>query len=142
MEMTAKPAWVKWASIALLVWSLIGIGAFTAQWQMASGGMTDLPPEQKAMWRAMPGWAWASYAIAVFAGALGALGLVLKKGWAVPLLALSLIAVLIQFFNAFVLQDGIATVGANAVILPLAIIVIAIVQLWLARKWRAAGWLS
>ncbi len=130
------------ASIVLLIWNLIGIGAFAAQWQMVMHGLDALPPEQQAMWRAMPGWAWAAYAIAVVSGALGALGLVLKKAWAVPLLALSLIAVLIQFFNAFVLQDGIATVGPDAVILPLAIIVIAIVQLWLARKWRAAGWLS
>ncbi len=142
MEMNAKPRWVMIASIAILVWNLIGIGAFFAQWQMASGGMADLPPEQQAMWRAMPGWAWAAYAIAVGAGALGAIGLVLKKAWAVPLLVLSLIAVLIQFFNAFVLQNGIATVGANAVAFPLVIIAIGVIQAWLARKWRAAGWLN
>ncbi len=142
MTVIEKPRWAMWASIALLAWNLIGVGAFAAQWQLASGAMADLPPEQQAMWRAMPGWAWAAYAIAVAAGVIGAIGLVIKKGWAVPVLFVCLIAVLIQFFNAFVLQDGIATVGANAVVLPLVIIAIGILQVWLARKWRATGWLG
>lgn len=142
MNMAAKPRWVIIISIVLLIWNLIGIGAFVAQWQMASSGLDALPPEQQAMWRAMPSWAWAAYGIAVGAGALGALGLVLKKAWAVPLLALSLIAVLIQFFNAFVLQDGIATVGAGAVVFPLVIIAIGILQWVLSRRWKAAGWLG
>jgi hypothetical protein len=139
---TERPRWVMIASIVLLIWNLIGIGAFAAQWHVAHNALDTLPPAQQAMWREMPGWAWAAYAIAVGAGALGAIGLVMRKGWAVPLLALSLIAVLIQFFNAFVLQDGIATVGANAVFFPLFIIALGIVQLVLSRRWRAAGWLN
>ena len=142
MDKNARPRWVMIASILLLLWNLIGIGAFFAQWQMASGGMADLPPEQQAMWRAMPGWAWAAYGIAVFGGAIGAIGLVLRKGWAVPLLASSLVAVLVQFFNAFVLQDGIATVGADAVFFPLFIIAVGILKLVLSRRWKAAGWLG
>ena len=136
------PSWVKWVSIALLVWNLIGIGAFAAQWNVAMNALETLPPGEQAMWRAMPGWAWAAYGVAVGAGALGSIGLVMRKAWAVPLLALSLIAVLIQFFNAFVLQDGIATVGAGAVIFPLFIIALGIVQLVLSRRWKAAGWLA
>jgi hypothetical protein len=137
-----RPRWVMIASIILLIWNLIGIGAFFAQWNVAHNALDTLSPGEQAMWREMPGWAWAAYGIAVAAGALGAIGLVLRKAWAVPLLALSLIAVLIQFFNAFVLQDGIATVGANAVFFPLFIIAVGIVQWVLSRRWKAAGWLS
>jgi membrane protein YdbS with pleckstrin-like domain len=68
--------------------------------------------------------------------------LVMRKGWAVPAALVGLIAVIIQFFNAFVLQDGIATVGAGAVVLPAVIIILAAVMWWLARKWRGEGWLS
>ena len=135
------PRWAMIVSIILLIWNLIGIGAFAEQWNMVQNSLDTLPLEQQAMWRAMPGWAWAAFGIAVGAGALGALGLVMRKAWAVPLLALSLIAVLIQFFNAFVLQDGIATVGANAVFFPLFIIAVGIVQWILSRRWKAAGWL-
>jgi hypothetical protein len=140
-QLSKRPRSVMIASIILLIWNLIGIGAFVAQWNLAHNALDTLPPEQAAMWREMPGWAWAAYAVAVGAGALGAIGLVMRKSWAVPLLALSLIAVLIQFFNAFVRQDGIATVGANAVFFPLFIIAVGIVQWALSRRWRAAGWL-
>jgi hypothetical protein len=140
--LSERPRWVMITSMILLVWNLIGIGAFTAQWNVAMNALDTLSPGEQAMWRAMPSWAWGAYAIAVGAGALGALGLVMRKSWAVPLLALSLIAVLIQFFNAFVLQDGIATVGANAVFFPLFIIALGIVQWVLSRRWRGAGWLS
>ena len=141
---TERPRWVMIASIILLLWNLIGIGSFVMQWNVAHNALESLPPAQQAMWKAMPGWAWGAYAIAVGAGAgaLGTIGLVMRKGWAVPLLALSLIAVLIQFFNAFVLQDGIATVGANAVYFPLFIIAVGIVQWVLALRWRGAGWLA
>jgi hypothetical protein len=142
LSSTERPRWVMIASIVLLIWNLIGIGAFAAQWNVAHNALDTLPPAEQVMWREMPGWAWGAYGIAVGAGALGAIGLVMRKSWAVPLLALSLIAVLIQFFNAFVLQDGIATVGANAVFFPLFIIAVGIVQWVLSRRWRAAGWLS
>ncbi len=137
-----RPRWVLLTSIVLLIWNLIGIGAFAAQWNVAHNALDTLSAGEQAMWRAMPGWAWVAYAVAVGAGALGALGLVLRKSWAVPLLALSLIAVLIQFFNAFVLQDGIATVGAGAVFFPLFIIAVGVMQWWLSRRWRAKGWLN
>jgi hypothetical protein len=137
-----RPRRVLIGSIILLVWNLIGIVAFVGQWNMVMNALDTLPPEQQAMWRAMPGWAWAAYGIAVGAGAIGSIGLVMRKAWAVPLLALSLIAVLIQFFHAFVLANGIATVGAGAVIFPLFIIAVGIVQYVLSRRWRASGWLK
>jgi hypothetical protein len=137
-----RPRWVMIASILLLIWNLIGIASFAMQWNVAHNALDTLPLGEQAMWQAMPGWAWVAYAIAVGAGALGAIGLVMRKGWAVPVSALSLIAVLIQFFNAFVLQDGIATVGAGAVFLPLFIIIVGIVQIVLARRWKSAGWLG
>jgi hypothetical protein len=142
LNTSERPRWVMIDSIALLVWNLIGIGAFAAQWNIVQNALDTLPPEQQALWREMPGWAWAAYGIAVGAGALGAIGLMMRKSWAVPLFALSLIAVLIQFFNAFALQDGIATVGKSAVFFPLFIIAVGIVQLVLSRRWRKAGWLA
>jgi hypothetical protein len=139
---TERPRWVMIVSIILLVWNLIGIGSFLAQWNVAHNALDTLSPGEQAMWKAMPKWAWAAYGMAVGAGALGAIGLVMRKAWAVPLLTASLVAVLIQFFNAFVLQDGIATVGAGAVFLPLFIIVVGLIQMILSRRWRAKGWLT
>ena len=136
------PSWVKWVSIVFLLWNLIGIAAFVSQWQVAHNALETLPPEQQAMWRAMPGWAWLAYGVAVLGGTVGATGLVLRKSWAGPAYIAGLLAVLVQFFNSFFVSDGIATLGKDAVFFPLFIIALAILQLWLARKWRAARWLG
>ena len=135
------PNWIKYVSIAFLLWNLIGIAAFVSQWHVAHNALETLPPEQQVMWRAMPGWAWLAYGVAVLGGTAGATGLVMRKGWAVPAYLAGLLAVLIQFFNSFFVSDGIATLGKGAVVFPLVIIILAAVQLWLSRNWRAAGWL-
>lgn len=139
---TERPRRVFIASIAFLTWNLIGIVAFVGQWHVAHNALETLPADQQAMWLAMPLWAWAAYGIAVLAGTAGALGLVMRKAWAVPAYLVGLIAVLIQFFNSFFVSDGIATLGAGAVAFPLVIIALAGLQLWFARRWAARGWLS
>jgi hypothetical protein len=137
-----RPRWLAAASVALLLWNLMGVGAFVSQWIMAADQLTTLPPEQREMWVSMPGWAWAAYALAVFAGTGGAIGLLMRKSWAMPLFAVSLIAVLVQFTYPFIIADGIATLGASALIFPIFIIFVGAVQLWLSARWRAAGWLN
>jgi hypothetical protein len=141
MENTA-PRGLLWAGIALLLWNLMGVGAFVGQWMMATDQLANLPPEQREMWVSMPGWAWAAYAVAVFGGTAGAIGLVMRKAWTVPLFAASLIAVLVQFTYPFIIADGLRTLGPSALIFPAFIIAIAVLQCWLSRKWRAAGWLN
>jgi hypothetical protein len=137
-----KPRGMMIIGIIFLLWSLVGIGAFVSQWLMAADQLANLPAAQREMWVSMPTWAWAAYAIAVFAGTAGAIALLMKKRMAVALFALSLIAVLFQFTYPFIIADGINTLGATGLIFPIFIIIVAIVQLALARKWRAAGWLN
>ena len=74
MQNTA-PRWLLWVSIILLLWNLMGVGAFVSQWMMSADQLATLPPEQQVMWAKMPSWAWAAYAVAVFAGTAGAIGL-------------------------------------------------------------------
>jgi hypothetical protein len=137
-----RPRWLTAAGVALLLWNLMGVGAFVSQWMMAADQLATLPPEQRAMWVSMPGWAWAAYAVAVFAGTAGAIGLLMRKGWAVPLFALSLIAVLVQFTYPFIIAGGLRTLGASALLFPLFIVAIGAIQAWLSARWRTAGWLN
>ena len=82
-----------------------------------------------------------AYAIAVFAGALGSLMLVLRRKLAVPLLVLSLLAVVVQMGYVFFLSDTLAVMGNAAMAMPLLIIAIAAALVWLARAAAARGWL-
>lgn len=141
MENTA-PRWLLWVSIILLLWNLMGVGAFVSQWMMTPEQLATLPAEQQAMWASMPAWAWGGYAIAVFAGTLGAIGLLMRKKWAAPLFLISLIAVLVQFAYPFIIADGLNTLGMAALLFPAFIILVAIVQWRFAVACRATGKLN
>lgn len=140
MENTA-PRWLLWAGIILLIWNLIGVAAFAAQWSMTPADIAELPQLQQDLWNDMPGWAWAAYAVAVPAGTLGAIGIILKKWWAASLFSLSLIALLVQFSYPFLVANA-AQGGMEMLGLPLFIIVIAVVQWQLSRSWQRKGWLA
>lgn len=138
MQNTA-PRWLLWVGIILLLWNLMGVGAFVTQWMMSADQLATLQPEQQEMWAKMPSWAWAAYAVAVFAGTAGAIALLMRKKWAVPLFLLSFVAVLVQFTYPFIIAGGLTTLGATALIFPAFIILVAIVQWRFAVANRATG---
>jgi hypothetical protein len=82
----------------------------------------------------MPGWAWAAYALAVWAGTLGALALLMRRRWAVTLFALSLAGVVVQFGWTFLGTDIVARKGAVTAAFPMVIALIGTFQLWWAKR--------
>ncbi len=87
-------------------------------------------------------WVTGLFAIGVFAGALGALGLVLRRRWARPLLLLSLVAVILQFGGWLLMTDAIAVIGPSVFVMPAIIVAVAILLAWLATIASRRGWLS
>ena len=129
-------------AVLAIAWNLVGIAAFAVQAGMSDAQMTALPPAQQQAWREMPGWAWVSYAIAVFAGTAGAVALLLRRSAAVALLGLSLAAVILQYGYSFLVARLASMIGPQALLLPLVIIVLAVAQLLYARHARVRGWLG
>ena len=91
---------------------------------------------------AVPVWAITAYATAVFGGSLGGLCLLLRRKIAVNLFAVSLVGIIIQMFNAFILQDGIEAYGAEAMAMPSMIIIAGFLLLLFSRSARNKGWLK
>jgi hypothetical protein len=140
MENTV-PRWLLWAGIVMLLWNLIGVGAFFAQWSMTPEDISKLPQMQQDLWNNMPGWAWVAYAVAVGTGTLGAVGIIMRKWWATIAFALSLIAVSVQYSYPFLMADA-AQGGMAMMGLPITIFVIALIQWTLSRGWQRKGWLT
>jgi hypothetical protein len=92
------------------------------------------------MYEARPAWAVAAYATAVWAGAAGSLGLVLRKTWAMPLLLLSLVALVVQDVALFGMSG--ATADSTAVVLQSMVMIIAIGLVLLARKAASHHWIN
>lgn len=139
---TKTPKWYMPVVVLAFLWNLLGILAYIMQVSMTPELMAELPEAQRNLYESTPSWVTGAFAVAVFGGALGCLLLILKKGLAVPVLMVSLIAVLVQMSYVFLLSDTIAVMGAGSMIMPLVVIAIAIYLVLLGRSAKSRGWLS
>ena len=128
-------------SILALLWNLTGVGMFFLQTNLSAKQIAGLPEPQRIVYGAMPSWLAIFYGIAVFAGALGALGLVLRRRWSMPLFAVSLAAVLVQMIALYALTPAWQASGASGLPMTLLVIGIAAFLFWYARRASARGWL-
>jgi hypothetical protein len=130
---TPAPAWLRIVAALGLIWNLFGVYAYLQTVGVLSGADPSMSSN------AMPPWVTGTFAVAVFAGALGCVGLLMLKRWSKWLLLLSLLAVLLQDLWAFVLR----TSGpAENPVLPILVNLIAILLVWLAFMADKKGWLS
>lgn len=128
-------------SILALAWNLIGVTMFFLHTGLSPEQIAALPDEQRMVYEAMPSWLAIFYGLSVFAGALGSLGLVLRRRWAVPLFVVSLASVLVQMIAIYALTPAWQASGASGLPMTLLIIGIAAFLLWYARRASARGWL-
>jgi surface polysaccharide O-acyltransferase-like enzyme len=141
MENTA-PRWLLWASIALLLWNMIGVGTFASAMMTTPADMAALPKDQQLLWSQMPDWGWAAYGVATIGGLIGALGLLLKKKWAALVTLLSIAGIFFNFLPTFAMSKGVDVWQPQFYAFPLFILAVALLQYWLARKANSNGWAS
>lgn len=132
------PAWLRIVALLALVWNLIGVYFYLVHVGTIDGpAMSDA---DRALAETMPVWATACFAIGVFGGTLGSLGLLLLKSWARILLLLSFLALLAEQ-TWYLLLSG-TQVGLEQAALPVIILVVAALLAWLAGNAQKKGWLS
>ena len=136
---TGVPAWYWAVAIAALLFEAAGVFLF------ANSLMLDpatLPLDQRAIYEATPQWMTAAWAVAIGAGLVGALGLVLRKRFAEPLLLLSVIAVAIQFSGLFLVDQLRELTPEDHLLVPVVILILAY-GIWQTSKIaRRRGWLQ
>lgn len=132
------PGWF-WAGAALaLLWEAFGCFMYVSQ---VTTDPSTLPIDQRAMWEASPLWMIAAYAVAVWVGLIGAALLLLRRKLAVPVLLVSLLAVVVQFSALVLVQQLRETTPSDALLVPV-IIVIACYAIWQFSKLAdRRGWL-
>jgi len=147
-EKVPAPGWFTAVAIIALLWNLLGVAAYlmtTLAPKLMTPEMLDALPEadraateaSMAQLAATPGWVTGAFAVAVFGGLIGSILLLMKKNLAVPILALSLLAVLVQNSYALFLSGEAAGAGAA---LPILVLVFAAFLVWVALKARKEGW--
>jgi len=100
-----------------------------------------MPLDQRAAYEAEPIWVTAAFAIAVWAGAAGALMLVMRKKYAEMLLMVSLVAVLVWLAGLLLVTGLRENMSANDLLVAIVVTAITWTIYWFARHSRMRGWL-
>lgn len=129
-------------AVLALLWNLLGVAMFCMQVALTPEQLAAMPPEQRQIHEAMPGWVQGAYAVAVFAGVLGAVGLLLKKRWATTFFLWSLIGLVAQCLGVFLLTPAWQVLGPAGLLMPILLLAIALFLLSYSRRAAARGWLS
>ncbi|HEX9965850.1 MAG TPA: hypothetical protein VGB04_12815 [Allosphingosinicella sp.] len=135
------PGWYWAVAFAALIWNGFGCFMYVSQVGMDAAEMAKLPAVQQEVWRAMPAWAVGAYALAVWVGLLGAIGLLLRRRWVRLAFAVSLLGVVVQFGWSFLGSPILSRMGVSAVAFPAFIFLVAALLLWFAGVATKRGWL-
>lgn len=138
-----RPPTSFWVIGALaLVWNLMGLFMYYSHVTMSPEALGNFTEAQQNFFTTTPAWATSAYAIAVTAGVLGSLMLLMRKAWATLMFALSLAGVVVQDLHAFVLSDGIEVWGTDGLYVPATVFIIAVFLVIYSRSAKAKGWTS
>lgn len=129
------------AGVALL-WNLSGLFACYTDLSMTAEAMAALPDGQREIYQANPMWMKIIYAIATITGVAGAIGLLLRKKWAIPMYLTSLITVIVQMGYTLLGTPAITIMGSTVVIFPLILIAVSATLYLYAKRARRLGILN
>ena len=126
-----------------LLWNFLGLMIYYDQVTMTPEVIAEnFSPAQQEFLQNMPVWATSAYAIAVTAGVIASALLFARRALALPVFVISLVGVLVQDLNSFVLSDGLSVWGTSALYLPTLVLLICIIEIWYSQSAKAKGWLS
>ena len=129
------PAWLRIVAALGVLWNLFGVYQYLMTVGVVAGA-------DAAAVSAMPAWVTGAFAIAVFGGALGCLGLLMLNRWSKLLLLVSLLAVLAMDAWTFLLSGLGGTMGGAEMGVTVTVLVVAVLLVWLAYSADRKGWLS
>ena len=135
------PRWFRVVAVVAVLWNLLGV------WQYLSFVgvvplMRPLTADEAALLAGAPLWYTAAFAIAVHAGLLGAIGLVLARRWARPVLVLSLVAMIVQFSWWSFMSGAAELLGPSVHVAPVVVGLVGLLLVWLAAMGVRRGWLG
>lgn len=136
------PVWFWIIAVLAVVWNAMGVFAYISDATMSAETLAKYPPAEQTLIEARPSWIFGVYAIAVFAGLVGAIFLLAKKSWAVPLFVVSLAAVVVQMSYIVFGMNLVGALGLSAALMPTVILIIAAFLVWWSLYANARAWLK
>lgn len=125
-----------------LLWNLLGLAMFFLQVTLSPEALAAMPAAQREIHGATPAWIDVTFGLTVVSGVLGAVGLLMRRRWAVVMFGVSLVALAVQLLGAYLVTPAGAASGAAGLGLPVLLIVIAFALLAYACNVASRGWLA
>ena len=135
----APPRWFWVASGLGLIWNLIGVVAFVGQMMM---DLSALPAAERTFYESTPVWATIAFGVAVSAGVLGSIVLLLRRRLAISTFIVSFFGIVIQDVHSIFIGGGIEVFGVAGLVLPFLTLSIAAALIGHARYSATKGWIA
>ena len=142
MSTSHPPRWFKAVVILALLWNLMGIVNFFMQINLTDEAMAAYSATEQELIKNTPFWSLIAFAIGVFGGTIGCIGLLLRKRWSLTPLLFSLFAVIAQMSYWVFFTKAVEVNGSTTYIMPLVVILIAFLLVRLSRNGIDKGYLN
>ena len=144
MTNTNKPNFLFWIiGVIALLWNGMGVNAYLQYAFKTDASVAGLNAEQIAIMEGMPMWYTALFAIAVFAGLIGAVMLLMRKKMAISFFIVSFMCATINQVYWLFGTDAIELFSDDQPFLfPVIIVAIATFLIWYSKNQSAKGVLS
>jgi len=140
---TSKATTSFWIISSLaLIWNLIGIGAFSMEILISDEALASLSEQERLLYESTPAWLTFVYGVAVFAGTLGSILLLMKNLSATRVFIVSFVAIAIQMTYSLFMTKALEVYGAIGAVMPATVFLIGIFLIWYSKKCHTAGILS
>ena len=137
------PGWFWLVAIFFLLWNLMGVMSFYAHVFISEEALAALPDNERVLYGEYPFWTTVVFAIAVFFGFFGSLGLLLKKKWAKLAFIISLCGIVPQMIHNVFFTKSMEVYGpGQAATMPVLVVVFGILLIWFSKYSIDKGWLK
>lgn len=142
MSKITLPKWFNTVVFIALLWNLIGLYFFLNDLNMSPEGFAQKPAAEQELLNNIPLWSTLAYALGVFGGSIGCIGLLKKKAWSMMALLISLIAVMAQMSYWLFFTTAVEVYGPSSYGMPLMVIIIAYLLFRLSNNGIKKGYLT
>jgi hypothetical protein len=125
--------------VLALLWNATGAFDYLATQLKLDFYMSQFTEQQLAYFYGFPAWAVAGWAFGVWGGLAGAVGLLLRRRWAVWAFAVSLAGLAVSSIYTIVLSNGAEIMGGEGTVFSVVIWAVAVFLLLYARAMTKRG---
>lgn len=136
------PKWYWAVTIIFLLWNLMGVASFFVHTFISDEALQALPEAEQDLYGSYPLWTKVLFAIAVFGGLMGSVGLAIRKKWALSAFVVSLAAIIPQMTHNLFFTTAREVYGPGTEIMPILVVVLGVFVVWFSSFGIRKSWLT